>query len=405
MNNLKINTFEIIYKGIIKNNKSIKTDLLEIPKIPNLYFKDDSRGWYDNKIIDSYYRIRVKLEKLKKIKDNLFLIVELNKNKFENIFIDKYKYKLDKRFLIFKKDKLEIKNFNEFNIFKDDFLKKKNIIDGLTTTFPHFYDIFNINYNEKDKKYFLKLFKTYIEIRNDLLNEDIIKNNHGLMAYNHFFDINEFLELKKKEKQLLENIVKNRRNRNNPNSINYNKYYYPEINKQKDEGNKQKENNEQKKIREEQEEMNKEEKIDDFKNYDAIYSTQINDNSYKSLNKTNINKMLKKINGSIDEYLSVGSNGNLFSILINAIQADYNVIKFLYYYEDPLIYNSCIDLSTKKRIFITKLISNFYEYESSYLYWIKKYITKDSSNLNKIFYNKNTRDLLEFDQFLKEIQI
>jgi len=394
MNNLKIDNFNIIYKNIIQNDTSIKANLIKIPRIPNLYFEKNKRNWYTDKIIDNYYIIKVKLEKLKKIKDNLLFIIELNKNKFENIFIDKYKYKLDKRFLIFKKDKLEIKNSGEFKIFKDDFLKNKNIIDGLTTNFPHFYEIFNINYNEKDKKYFLKLFKTYIEIRDDLLNNTLIENNHGLMAYDHFFDINEFLELKKKEKELLESI-ENRRNRNNPNSINYNKYYYPEI-----KNNGQNEQSEDEK--EEKEQSNKKEKIDNFKNYNAIYSTQVNDNSYKSLNKTNINKMLKNINNSIDEYLSVGSNGNLFSILINAIQTDYNVIKFFYYYEDPLIYNSCIDLSTKRRIFITKLISDFYEYESSYLYWIKRYIKSNSSSNNQFIYNKNTKELEQFDKFLKE---
>ena len=121
MNNLKIDNFNIIYKNIIQNDTSIKANLIKIPRIPNLYFEKNKRNWYTDKIIDNYYIIKVKLEKLKKIKDNLLFIIELNKNKFENIFIDKYKYKLDKRFLIFKKDKLEIKTSGEFKIFKDDF--------------------------------------------------------------------------------------------------------------------------------------------------------------------------------------------------------------------------------------------------------------------------------------------
>jgi hypothetical protein len=406
MSKLKINNFDIIYEHILKNTPnpidSIKGDLLRIPRIPDLYFKNYDfiqRQNLNTKSVDHFYYIKVKLIKLEKIKDNILFLLELNKNKFENIYIDKIRGKLDKRFLFFKKDTLEIKNQDEFNKFSKEFIKKKNLVNGLVSQEPHFYQIFEMNYDEKDKKYFLKLFKSYTKIRDDLLK--FIQNNinnfdflSGIMSYNHFFDISEFLNLKKKQKEFLQSVKINKKNITTSNSIDYSKYIYY--------GNKQNLSDN------ESIPNNKEERIDSFKDYNAIYSNDLDDNLYKKLNKTNINDSLQKINKHMDLYLSNTDNGNLYNVLQNAIITDFYVLKLIYYYKDPIEYNETINISKERRIYINKIIRDFYQYETQFLYWIEKYITnKDGSNSKKGIFerNINTTDMLSFDTFLKTIAI
>jgi hypothetical protein len=261
--NLIKNNFEKImnekiinFKDFYNNNKE------EFPFIPVVYFNkesDDKKP--NNKIIDTYFDIKMYLNHLEIIKKFILAIIKVSfKDEFEKIILYKENLGLVKSNLMMDfKDKLSDtffeknyenenenkKSFNKIisekinktrnlltpNILKEkkiDYTIFKNFIDefmkdekyhlfkkiDLEINKPYFLKIFQTKYIGKNKNFILQILNKYIFIRKKLL--ECLNNNYGILSFSFMFEIKNNQDLIFLKKKNINNSKKN----NNINNIN-----------------------------------------------------------------------------------------------------------------------------------------------------------------------------------------
>jgi hypothetical protein len=418
---LEKDNFELFFRSLNKKNSNMynkyNKHFKDLPSIPKIYFNDR------NSIIDTYHKIKNKIDKLIKIKELLFFILDCDKEIFQKITIsrednflfernllpefkvakkyilkDKYSNYLksnikltetEKKFIIpeeeytntnKKEKKIKLLKYpfqtDEICIFLNKIKENKNLINNISSSQFHPSEIFKNEFLEKDKAYYLRLLDQYQSLRNELFDE-ITPDNFGIMAFEHFFDISYIDKIKEKNKKLSNKLGEFSVN----NKINYNKYVY--IN-----------DNEDKLIRNSE---NKKEKL--FKKineYNIFYTNFSTPGNIKLNYKKNITEIYNNLNNSINSYVGSNTKNNLYDILKSSIDTDFFLLQFLCTYIDPDLFNIVIDNDFKVKKYILYKINQFQNYYSSYEELILR-LTK--SNNENTSYDK----LISFEKFIENL--
>jgi len=353
-NNLERKNFEpFIDKEIINNNFDIESILEKLPLIPSIYFQESET--IGSLIINNYFTIRNIMERLEVIKIFIYSILQVSgKSEFEKKYISKEKYKLNSNNLIIKFNDIysTFKNQDDFKIFVQEYEKQKfNIFKSFSLDIPYFFQIFQVEYNGIHKAFFINLFKEYIDLRRDLFT--YIKENYGLLSFGPVFDLSDNIDF---------SMLKNSLNKNDNNSNNnYNNYILygntPEINMT---------NN----IK-----INISKKI---RKFDYLYVNKYDNAYYKTKHQENNNKYYGNLKNSVNNLVGPNAEPNLYSILLNSFEVDFNTIKFVFNYVDPVIFGLAIDNNILIKEYISKKINNFEIYYDQYMYWYYQFINPDS---------------------------
>ena len=411
----------------------IPPSMPSIPIIPTIYFTNLSSlttssttpPYQDNigsKIINSYYTINSYFQQLYIIKNFILSILRSSKFYLEKMKVSKERYKLSSKNLIIKfkdtlSDDFDIKDFvNKFNGNNYNLLNNKNI------NVPDFFIIFQNEYKGKSKSFYINLFKKYIEIRKKI--NEYIKEYYGLLSFNLFFDISAGEQFEKmKYLESLKNISKKN------NMPDYNKYIlFGEKTKNNFENDELKigdiftnnpsSSTEYKLIKIDF--INNREKPYVLKNissstskhlsyfdlntlytriqstplsvtpnikkitnrsmkdkihhFDLLYKNILNQEYYKMNHINNVSNYYIQLKTSIDKYVGVDAQFDLFNVASSSLEADFNIIKFIFYYIDPIKFNRAVDINYKIKDYIYKKINNFEEYYDEYVDWYNIFI-------------------------------
>jgi hypothetical protein len=219
-----------------------------IPNIPDeiykyfYYFPKPYEELFGKDIITSFYSTKYLFKKLEDFYEIMLNLIEINKDKLnKNVSRNNYKFN-ESNFIFFD---LLTKNYNnDFNnlfnlsmqsisskisgsINKDkrDFLSKFEKIDGVFNCLsnnknPFFFNLFDGNYNGKDKDFFMNLFKEYSSIRQQILSISNLKGNAGILSLEPFIQNDIESNLNNNVKQ---NVNNNKNNFENSLFFNSNK--------------------------------------------------------------------------------------------------------------------------------------------------------------------------------------
>lgn len=405
LNNLNSKNL-IPFKNKILNSKFSFKDFIieELPVVPSIYFKQNnqSKDPIGNTIINHFYTIKFNLEKLETSIKFISSILLTCKCNLESIKISNNKYKLLKKNLLipfhdtfnetFRNNTNSESSFIDFmKIFINN---NHNILNNYNDNFPYFFKIFQNEYNDESKSYFLKLFKKYIEIRSNLLQYliNLEDSEYGLNSFKFMFDI-----INSKEKNInknncnnkqYENYIINNKNNSIPNNNNFkvfdkvsiagkegviigiNYYADPETPFSVQIGNEIVKYG-----------VSALKKIDittvkptldsKISLYDSLYYNKRSSDYYKNNHLKNMNKYYKNLLTSINSAFENQSN-NLYEVLINGLNIDLNLIKFIFYYVDTNLYDKAIDSYTQINEYIYNNINSFDSYYDDYIKWYNK---------------------------------
>jgi hypothetical protein len=398
---------------------------------------------YDNigtESITAYFNIKNSFNKLETIKKFIITILNDNKKLFESINVSKETYKLNKNNIFYKfKEKLD-DNFDsiigkESNIsksVKDAIIGNKekepskftmplfihilsknkyNILKKKVkeTENPDFLFIFQNEYNGKSKSYFYKLFQEYIKERKKLIK--YIDKYYGLLAFDFIFDIKYKLDIETNNSvKVNENIddykiINKEPNMNNKNfqvgdSVKYNtgsseiNAFITKIDFDKTEPYTIKYKNDS--IKNKNVNSSKLKKSNSIvkptlqlkiHNFDLLYQSIIGESIIKSNYLKKINKIYSNFYESMDNYLSGNTPFNLYNIIVNDIELDINLLKFIFNYVDISMFNKAVNVHFKIKDNIREKINNFETYYDSYIIWynkLKGYISSSDILIDEI---------------------
>jgi hypothetical protein len=453
----KIDNFNYINKVNFKNNEN---------KIPdNIYnyfynFPKPYEELFGEDIITKFYSTKYLFEKLEDFYKMIINLVEINKDKL-NKKVSRNNYIFNKSNFIFfgLLTESDENDFNDlFNLSmqsvsskimssinknknknKKDFLSKFEEIDGvfncLSNKFnPFFLNLFDGNYNSKDKDFFMDCFKEYSSIRQKILSVSKLKTNAGILSLEPFIqnDINSNLN----------NIVKknasNNKNENNfANSLFFNsgKNIYKGINTKKinsinkggagkgeegdEEDEEEEEGDEEGEGGEEEgdEEGDEEEGVEkgvveegkvlsnkgnassvssnkgntkksssppviDSINYSLFYKKNLSNASENFSIK--IREIFKELHENLIKIAFNQEELKLYEILLISIKIDYLSLKFFYSFIESIKFNMITNTSIRINSYIYENIQLYNQYLPSFLAWRKMYV-----NSNQLSNNKN----------------
>lgn len=409
------------FKNTIVDSKRNPLNKNVVPLIPSIYFNyKDKHGLNpDNnigsRIINSYYIIKFNLKKLCTIKKYILSILKSSQFYLEKIKVSKERYRLFTNNLIIKFNDNLNNNF-DFNTFKNEFITNNlNLLKGNNDIFPEFFTIFQNEYNFDSKSFFITLFKEYINVKTII--QKYIGDNCGLLAFNLFFDIGEAQKHEKmKYLESLKSFSKNTNNTNYNDFILYgtvnNIHNHSEIKvgniyKNSTTSNNYKitkidfmnssnkpytlkyigsstsppispilitENNLIKNYKQTPQKITKRNMVNKIHNFDLLYRNIFNQEYYKNEHTKKINTCYNDLKKSVDKYVGPDAQFDLFNIICNSIEADYNAVQFIFYYVKPLIFNRAVDINFMVKDFISKRINNFEKNYDNYIDWYNIFI-------------------------------
>ena len=420
-------------KKLFNDEFTFKNMIEELPLIPGMYFKkNDSLG---SSIINSYYSIKINLDKLRIIKQFILKILEVSfKNEVINKHISKEKYKLVSNNLIINfgtNISDTFSNQKKFNDFIELYKKEKyNILKNIKKDEPYFFSIFQNEYNGKSKTYFINLFKKYIEIRKQLLS--YLSTDYGILAFDFLFNLNEVLDYEKIKVKLTNKINNNKNNENNyiisGNNSNENngeiKFYRMgnkvqkigsntvyKVNSVNYTGEKVEYTIKNTSNTAKTEETVNSNRLKPFSykslpkkihKFDTLYISNLDKEVYKVEHLNCINEKYNNLKSSIDNYVGPGANYNLYDVIVNNFESDFNMIEFIFYYADPVLFNKGIDAHFLIKEFISKKINNFELYYEQYIMWFNTLITGISDF--KMQGTEESNFATFFDNIIKKIE-
>ena len=369
--NLNYNKFT----NLLSDKNEFKTLLENLEAFPgNIISTNPTKG---QKYITNYFELKNTLNEFKKIKDCLLTVIELSKINFQNIKISRKNYNLYKEKLFFENftgnsdnDLAQIINKNSLNIFIQKFSNNNFILYKDSDTLD-FLNVFQNEYFEKSKNYFINIMNKYIAIRKKL--KKSIDNYKNRMCFKDLYEYREDYNL-----EIKKNIAKNE-------SENYVLY-----------GNNISFNNENKTS----EILSEKNKI--LKNRD-IYEKLYKNKKSKDMYINDFQKRYKDYHSNFYKGLNNILNGpvniDLYSYLINSINTDYNLINFIFYFDDNKFFEKNIKnyLDIQKDILI--LVNNFEKYYDPYLSWYKSIVNPSAP----IIYDK--KNIEAFGDFSDYYQI
>ena len=350
------------FKDFISNESN------PLPLIPGIYFNNNDNDNIGSKIINNYYNIKICMKKISIIKTFILLILEvLGVNDLDKIIISKEKYKLLKSDLIIPFNDTLSGTFKDQDYFKKFVTlyrdQKYGIFKNFNLEVPYFFQIFQIEYNNTPKTFFISLFNKYITLRRKILT--YITENFGILAFTSFFDLSDNIDF-----EMLKNNIRSKNGNNNDEyNENYKNYilYGNNIN-----------------ILSNESKVNKKKITEKIHSFDYLYVSKFDNAYYKKKHQEQIHKNYFNLNESINNFIGVDSKFDLLSIIKNNLEVDYNTINFIFNYVDPLIYGKAVDSNILIKQFISKKINNFELYYDQYMYWIKTLCKNIEGNNSKI---------------------
>jgi hypothetical protein len=300
-------------------------------------------------IVDTYYSIKSNLDKLNIIKNYIVSILSTSQTKLQNDKVPKSPYNLDdKNIIIDLKDDITSTFNNKFNKFKNDFINANfNLVSGNKDDYPYFYTIFQNIYNDKDKTFFINLFKEYNKIRMELINE--IEDNYGLLAFYMVFDLSDIYNYSKRKNDEIKRLKKNNKNNNNKYVL-YEPNALPPLSSAPSAPSKI-----------------------SYKNVTSknLYTNVYDVTYYNTKNKKDIEIIYKDL-VSYKKKVFNTSDMDLYNVLINYVNLDFCTINFLFNYVEPSLFNNFITNHIKIKKYIINSINIFDKYEDKYVYWFDK---------------------------------
>lgn len=366
-----------------------------LPTIPSVYFKQNDA--YGSNIINDYYKLKILFNRLDKIKNTIKFVLETSKDELSKVSINLNKYEIiGKQNIIFKITDNYTSDFNtnfnttsNFEIFRQKFMSEKyNLFENIDYTENSilFYYIFQHEY-KVNQKFFLKLFNEYIKIRKEIL--VMINSNYGLLAFESVFELEKNIDLIKKNQNVNENKI------NQKNKINYSKYKYQDenINSLKNIKGLNINNNTISSVQ-------KYTKIPYMINeYNSLYTTNIHKSeNLKSEHKIRLLNLFKNVHQSLNFIITNSSNINLYDLINNNIEYDYNILEFIFYYVKPELFNNFIDNNQKIKNYIYKKIGVFDTYYDLYIDWWERLSGKSTTTKTG-----STTSNLNFKTFFEDI--
>jgi hypothetical protein len=386
--NINKNNITPFLNYILNTHSQLITNL---PFIPAFYFFPNGLG---ENIIDDYNDVKKKMNDLEIIKKMILLILKTSKENFENIELSskKYQFKIDNSIKeVFKESffsqEIFKENYNEtfkknetFIDFKNTFIKNNFSIfkDTLFKT-PYFFNIFQNEYSGKSKNFFLSLFKRYNRTRISLLDK-YLEKNYGILGLNFLFDVYNHLKINNSKKK---NVSVNNNNNyifNNGEYINYNnnniKYTsIPHKNAVKPSLKK---------------------KINKF---NQLYVEYYDANYYITNLVENLNEIYSKFIDAKNNLLEISNSYNFYDTIVNLIEVDFYLIKFMFHYVNYYIFKNVIESHLKIKLYIYRKINIFDMYYSDYIDWYNKMDGFTESNNKSLEFDKNFKTF--FDEMFK----
>ena len=344
-------------KKYFKFKDFISNETNPLPLIPGIYFNNNEKDNIGSKIINNYYNIKIFMKNLLLIKTFILSILKVSgSNDLDKINISKEKYKLLKSDLIIPFNDTLSGTFKDQDYFKK-FIKlyqdqKYGIFKNFNLEIPYFFQIFQVEYNNSPKTFFISLFKKYIDLRKKILS--YIGENSGLLAFTSFFDLSDNIDF-----GMLKNNIRSKNGNNNDEyNENYKNYilYGNNINILSNEGKE-----------------NKKKITDKIHSFDYLYVSKFDNSYYKKKHQEQIHKNYFNLNESINNFIGSDAKFDLLSVIKNNLEVDYNTIHFIFNYVDPLLYGKAVDSNILVKQFISKKINNFELYYDQYMYWIKAF--------------------------------
>lgn len=360
---MSVNTNYNKFTSLLSNKGEIKNLLGSLKAFPgNIIGTDSDMG---KTYITDYFELKNTLNEFKKIKDCLLTIIELSKIDFQKIKFSKKKYNLYKEKIFFSNftgnsDNDLRKNLNSkkdlFNFIKS-FINNEFMLYKDTDTLD-FLNIFQNEYFEKSKNYFINIINKYITIRKNICKKiqnmiDIGNINqtkyYPNLCYKDLYEYHEDYNL-----EIKKNIAKDK-------SENYVLY-----------GNNMSFNNNVSKVPNTLSEKNILLKNRD--DYEKLYKNKKSKDIY-------INDFIKRYKyfhndfyKGLNNILSGPSNLDLYTYLINSINVDYNLINFILYFNDNKSFEDIITNYLAISNDILLLVNNFEKYYDPYLSWHKSIV-------------------------------
>lgn len=301
-------------------------------------------------IVDTYYSIKSNLDKLNIIKNYIVSILSTSQTKLQNDKVPKSPYNLDdKNIIIDLKDDITSTFNNKFIKFKNDFINANfNLVSGNKDDYPYFYTIFQNIYNDKDKTFFINLFKEYSKIRMKLVNE--IEDNYGLLAFYMVFDLSDIYSYSKQKNDEIKRLKKNNKNNNNKYVL-----YEPNV------------------IPLSPASLSLPPSKKPYKNVTSknLYTNVYDVTYYNTKNKKDVETIYKDL-VSYKKKVFNTSDMDLYNVLINYVNLDFCTINFLFNYVEPSLFNNFITNHIKIKKYIINSINIFDKYEDKYVDWFDK---------------------------------
>jgi hypothetical protein len=384
---MSVNTNYNKFTSLLSDKGEIKNLLGSLKAFPgNIIGTDSAMG---KTYITDYFELKNTLNEFKKIKDCLLTIIELSKIDFQKIKFSKKKYNLYKEKIFFSNftgnsDNDLRKNLNskiDLFLFIELFINNEFMLYKDTDTLD-FLNIFQNEYFEKSKNYFINIMNKYITIRKNIckkIQNMIATGNTPHLCYKDLYEYHEDYNL-----EIKKNITKDK-------SANYVLY-----------GNNVSFNNNTSKSLNTLTEQNKL-----FKNrddYEKLYKNKKSKDIY-------INDFIKRYKyfhndfyKGLNNILSGPSNLDLYTYLINSINTDYNLINFILYFNDNKSFEDIITNYLVISNDILLLINNFEKYYDPYLSWHKSIIDPSVSTPYKTGSIENFGDFTDYyDEEIKNL--
>jgi hypothetical protein len=181
-NNINSNNLKPFKEKVLNEEFNYTDFIKKLPLIPKISFiKNDKKDEIGSKIINNFFTIKLYLEQLEIAQKYILSILLMYQCELDKIKISNNKYKLLKKNLIITFQKTYNETFRNnlsFTSFLNKFINNNhNILENYKDLYPYFYMIFEKEYQDFDKNFFLNLFKKYNNIRYNLLK--FLENNNS----------------------------------------------------------------------------------------------------------------------------------------------------------------------------------------------------------------------------------
>ena len=114
--------------------------------------------------------------------------------------------------------------------------------------------------------------------------------------------------------------------------------------------------------------------VNKIHSFDLLYVNVANQQYYKNEYNNNINMYYFNLTKSLNNYVGNGFSNNLYHVLVNEIEADFNMIHFIFHYTDQILFSKVVDLQLMAKNYILTRINNFEKYYDAYMEWYELFI-------------------------------